>query len=98
LTIRNSNLRWLAFRVRNERVEPACVSFMHTACVWSEKLPFARYSVVKDHSAPASPSRLCAFHSRGPQRPAPFTRSVRDPSELGVSGVPSEPRGLNGLA
>jgi hypothetical protein len=25
---------------------------MHTACVWSEKLPFAGYSVVKDHSAP----------------------------------------------
>src|SRR5712691_5029975 len=24
---------------------------MHTACVWSEKLPFAEYSVDKDHSA-----------------------------------------------
>ena len=25
---------------------------MHTACVWSEKLPFAGYSVVKDPPAP----------------------------------------------
>jgi hypothetical protein len=24
---------------------------MHTACVWSEKLPFAGYSVVKERSA-----------------------------------------------
>jgi hypothetical protein len=30
--------------------------FMHTACVWSEKLPFARYSVVKDHSGGNRPS------------------------------------------
>jgi hypothetical protein len=26
-------------------------SFMHTACVWSEKLPFAGYSVEKDPEA-----------------------------------------------
>ncbi len=25
---------------------------MHTACVWSEKLPFAEYSVVKDPRRP----------------------------------------------
>ena len=31
---------------------------MHTACVWSEKLPFAEYSVVKDAaSAPGASAR-----------------------------------------
>src|SRR5262245_33809863 len=31
---------------------------MHTACVWSEKLPFAGYSVVKDHSGEPAPRNL----------------------------------------
>ena len=30
---------------------------MHTACVWSEKLPFAGYSVVKDRRASNVPLR-----------------------------------------
>ena len=35
---------------------------MHTACVWSEKLPFAEYSVVKDPPPPLGigVSRLAA--------------------------------------
>src|SRR5258705_6763827 len=49
---------------------------MHTACVWSEKLPFAGYSVVKDHSAPACrPSRHLRASLVGPQRPTPLARS-----------------------
>src|SRR5688500_12871500 len=40
---------------------------MHTACVWSEKLPFAGYSVVKDHSASGFALRaICALRSLGP--------------------------------
>src|SRR5207247_4813196 len=37
---------------------PTCVSFMHTACVWSEKLPFAGYSVVKEllHNRGSAPN------------------------------------------
>src|SRR2546428_504017 len=40
---------------------------MHTACVWSEKLPFAGYSVVKDHSGLRPEPRL--GRSRGPKAP-----------------------------
>ena len=52
---------------------------MRTACAWSEKLPFAGYSVVKDHSGlrpeprlgrsrgPA-PLRFLAARSRSPRR------------------------------
>src|SRR5438128_7062543 len=40
---------------------------MHTACVWSEKLPFARYSIVKDHSGLCPEPRL--GRSRGPFAP-----------------------------
>src|SRR5262245_31111116 len=60
---------------------------MHTACVWSEKLPFAGYSVVKDHSGgkyrPAEffrrprgafPRTPFARSLAGPQCPAPFAR------------------------
>src|SRR5262249_3162867 len=47
LTIRNSNSR-----NRTRHQEPGTsrnyVRSMHTACVWSEKLPFAGYSVVKE--------------------------------------------------
>jgi hypothetical protein len=60
---------------------------MHTACVWSEKLPFAGYSVVKDHSggniAPRNLSEIAGRFPPGtpvahslaePQGPAPFVR------------------------
>jgi len=40
---------------------------MHTACVWSEKLPFAGYSVVKDHSGGnIAPRNLSAAAGRFP--------------------------------
>src|SRR5580693_6086947 len=81
LTIRNSNLRASrGWRSCSPDLQ-TCVSFMHTACVWSEKLPFARYSVVKDHSGgnrPAessggrgalSPGPPWLTHSRGPNTP-----------------------------
>ena len=66
---------------------PACDSPLHTACVWSEKLPFAGYSVVKDHPGEyslgcrwrprdCSPGPPGSLHSRGPKSPAPF-RSPR---------------------
>src|SRR5215471_11678795 len=46
LTIRNSNLR-RKLRTKNLELRSLRES-MHTACVWSVKLPFAEYSVVKD--------------------------------------------------
>ena len=39
---------------------------MHTACVWSEKLPFAGYSVVKDPACAASGSFGEASRMRRP--------------------------------
>ena|SRR5215471_15265997 len=42
---------------------------MHTACVWSEKLPFAGYSVVKDHFGALPRTRLGRL--RVPPRSAP---------------------------
>ena len=39
LTIRNSNLR---LRASGFHPKPACESFMHTACVWSEKTTVCR--------------------------------------------------------
>src|SRR5207247_6873113 len=45
---------------------------MRTACAWSEKLPFAGYSVVKDHSGLRPEPRL--GRSRGPC-PTPLPRS-----------------------
>jgi hypothetical protein len=47
---------------------------MHTACVWSEKLPFAGYSVDKDHRRFGPwPARQLG-RSRGPKSPAPLPR------------------------
>ncbi len=67
---------------------------MHTACVWSEKLPFARYSVVKDHSAPGFALRA-ARSLVGPQRPTPlprtnFSKTVEPEGRAGVLGAPGE--------
>ncbi len=45
LTIRNSELTLAAL---SAWLTAACDRSMHTACVWSVKLPFAEYSVVKD--------------------------------------------------
>src|SRR5438876_11731810 len=43
---------------------------MHTACVWSEKLPFAGYSVVKDHSGGnIAPRNLSVIAGRIPPDP-----------------------------
>src|SRR5215467_13072155 len=47
LTIRNSELTPTVLS-NSKLPRVACVSSMHTACVWSEKLPFAGYSVVKE--------------------------------------------------
>ena len=52
---------------RTFNLKPARDSFMHTACVWSEKLPFARYSVVKEPSGLDPEPRL--GHSRAPRAP-----------------------------
>ena len=38
-------------------LKAACDSSMHTACVWSEKLPFAGYSVVKEPFRAPNPPR-----------------------------------------
>ena len=80
LTIRNSNLRWPGFWLQASGFstfvpEPGArsltrVSFMHTACVWSEKLPFAGYSVVKDHSGGNIAPRI-SFGGRGALSPGP---------------------------
>ena len=64
---------------------------MHTACVWSEKLPFARYSVVKDQPGDCVPpdrlTRLLAGIPRSPLRShgarlaarrIPFARFTRE--------------------
>src|SRR5262245_1685209 len=52
---------------------------MHTACMWSEKLPFAGYSVFKDHLLSAA-GRHVAFatpDSVGPWIPLrPFLRNL----------------------
>src|SRR5437667_5553301 len=61
---------------------------MHTACVWSEKLPFAGYSVVKDHSGGnIAPRNLSVVAGRFPPDPlrsltrgAPRPHSVRSRS------------------
>jgi hypothetical protein len=62
---------------------------MHTACVWSVKLPFAEYSIVKDHSGGNvtprilsviagrfPPDPLGSLHSRGPKAPRRSLASV----------------------
>src|SRR5262249_39468355 len=46
LTIRNSDLHWILSS--DYSVLRSLRESMHTACVWSVKLPFAEYSVVKD--------------------------------------------------
>src|ERR671918_1834723 len=60
LTIRNSELTLAGFALpalgvamiasnaSTRSFKPACDRSMHTACVWSVKLPFAEYSIVKD--------------------------------------------------
>ena len=48
----------------------------YTACVlWSEKLPFAGYSVVKDQLGPAAPNPAAAA-PRGPLHPTPRPRGA----------------------
>src|SRR5215471_11608324 len=64
LTIRNSNLR-RKLRTKNLELRSLRES-MHTACVWSVKLPFAEYSIVKEPVEPES--RGGAFGP--PPRPA----------------------------
>ena len=104
LTIRNSNLRR-----RTWNLEPGtrndCVSFMHTACVWSEKLPFAGYSVVKDYSGGnIAPRNLSVIAGRFPPDPlrsltrgAPTPHSVRSRETCQTWRLccrrPSEPSG-----
>src|SRR5437773_5175822 len=61
---------------------------MHTACLWSEKLPFAGYSVVKDHSGGnIAPRNLLVVAGAFPPDPlgslargAPTPRSARSPN------------------
>jgi len=49
---------------------------MHTACVWSEKLPFEGYSVVKDDSGGnIAPRNLSAAAGRFPPDPRGSLRS-----------------------
>src|SRR5690349_7049066 len=57
---------------------------MHTACVWSEKLPFAGYSVVKDHSGESVPSESLTGDPRGVLPPDPLgsLHSLRQPASL----------------
>src|SRR5947199_649415 len=76
---------------------------MHTACVWSEKLPFAGYSVVKDHSGGnIAPRNLSVVAGRFPPDPhrsltrgAPMPHSVRSRQSLGLRPEPplGRPRG-----
>src|SRR3989442_752131 len=69
---------------------------MHTACVWSEKLPFAGYSVVKDHSGGnIAPRNLSVIAGRFPPDPhrsltrgAPMPHSVRSRQSLGLRPEP----------
>jgi len=69
---------------------------MHTACVWSEKLPFAGYSVVKDHSGGnIAPRNLSVVAGRFPPDPhrsltrgAPMPHSVRSRQSLGLRPEP----------
>ena len=75
---------------------------MHTACVWSEKLPFAGYSVVKDHSGGnIAPRNLRWSRGAFPRTPlARFTRSANrrrsvplaQPSNLSAEAGHSGPR------
>src|SRR6266568_3412456 len=70
---------------------------MHTACVWSEKLPFAGYSVVKDHSGGNIAPRIL-WWSRGAFPRTPFARSLVGPKGptpfacVNHSGLRPEPR------
>jgi hypothetical protein len=50
LTIRNSELS----PKQSHLPDCFCDRSMHTACVWSVKLPFAEYSVVKERFTPAA--------------------------------------------
>jgi hypothetical protein len=59
---------------------------MHTACVWSEKLPFAEYSVVKD---PPSPCGL--------RRDKPATVVADLPKNLAWTSRPAFALALAGL-
>src|SRR3989442_15673084 len=80
---------------------------MHTACVWSEKLPFAGYSVVKDHSGgirPAeffgrrgatSPGPPSLAHSRGPDAPLPFARVICQRPFEALSRTPTRSHSVN---
>src|SRR5690348_6235761 len=61
LTIRNPGTN--AHRLHTRR-SPHAIVPMHTACVWSEKLPFAGYSVVKDHSGLCPEPRRPSLRSR----------------------------------
>src|SRR5215475_4283510 len=69
---------------------------MHTACVWSEKLPFAGYSVVKDHSGGnIAPRNLSVSRGAFPRTPlARFTRSAKRRRSVPLAQtVESESRG-----
>src|SRR5438094_7912118 len=50
---------------------------MHTACLWSEKLPFAGYSVDKDHSAPGFALRACVLARGDPYAPLRLHATAR---------------------
>jgi len=73
LTIRNSNLRTSL---------PACAArgIRRVPCTLRvcgrKKLPFAGYSVVKDHTLRASPSAHLRPSLVGPQSPTPLVRSI----------------------
>ena len=82
---------------------------MHTACVWSEKLPFAGYSVVKDHSGGIRPSESHIVvlgttspgppslgRSQGPKAPLRSLASIlQRPARLFAAAISGE-LGLSG--
>src|SRR5439155_10162449 len=51
LTLRNSTNACLEAGRLSPPTSTHAIAFMHTACVWSEKLPFAGYSVVKESAS-----------------------------------------------
>lgn len=62
LTIRNSSLRRASFRGRTR-----CVSFMHTACVWSEKTTVCRiFSCQRVSTSPRESNVLAGSSSLPP--------------------------------
>ena len=55
---------------------------MHTACVWSEKLPFAGYSVVKDHSGGSPLGIFCGLGALPPDRSLGGLRGPREAARV----------------